>query len=372
MTSKESLSKSEFKQLLAVSVNYSNSISKIFQNECGIEIFSKRGDRGDDCIAPFDASKTQNVCSLEIRKYNKENFLGMKRTSKSDEPYEFQRNSTGDKRVRIENFQKEPPLNNFISSRKNDFVIGSKNWDILLSERIENSFDLSKLDTTWSKKEEINFLCAFLIYKLFPQKVKISSILIFVPSRTKKQFFRHLYANKNSVEIFSQIFLDYSKSTMPELITDLDYDTGKVNQLFISLNKKILDKEFVVYFEENVQDESCQKYFKKIYKYITLEPLKYLKPPKDEENVYLSPKPKRVSFGGNSSQGIFINSLRNKSNEEITSSFLKIKDDGVLSNLAFKIEESLYANLLSLSKKDSLIIDDSLLYKLIMSDNIID
>jgi len=209
MTSKESLSKSEFKQLLAVSVNYSNSISKIFQNDCGVEIFSKRGEIADHCIPPFDASKSQKGCSLELRKNNKENFVGMKRTSNSDEPYEFQRNSNSDKRIRIENFQKEPSLNKFISSRKNDLAIGSKNWDLLLSEKIESSFDLSKLDTTWTKKEEINFLCAFMIYKLFPGKVNLSSMLIFVPSRTKKQFFRHLFANKNNIEIFSKIFLDY-------------------------------------------------------------------------------------------------------------------------------------------------------------------
>jgi hypothetical protein len=369
MNSNASYCKSEFKNYLALNVNYSNSISKIFQNELGVEIFTKRIETSEECIAPFDMNQCQSVSKFEARKENKENFISKKRRQwgpRNNGPYQFYESSSSGNRGNFENFRNNPSLNNFGTNREKEFISSKTSSDYLLSEKIENSLDCSKVDPRWTKKEEINFIGVCLVYKLFSEKLKLSNLLVFVPTRTKKQFYRHFYGNKNSMQIFSDIFFDYCNMTNPELYSDLQCEPQKVNQMHHFFTKKIFEKEFIKYFNEKVKDEKCQNYFENIYEYITLEPRVYLKFPKKEEDIYLSPKSKKRNSCGNSSQGILKNSNRNKSSKDKISSNYKIENEVVVSNLTFRIEEKLYDNLLSLSKSEFLVIDEFLLFEYAM------
>jgi hypothetical protein len=243
-----------------------------------------------------------------------------------------------------------------VKEEENEFTSSSSRN--LISDIIESSFGGSKADPRWTKREEISFIAMCLIHIVSCGNIKLVDLLNFIPSRTKKQFYRHYYGNKSNIKNFSDIFLEFYKLQKE---VNLKKNSNQILEMFGFISKNLFDKGFIKYFNEKVDDEKCQKYFENIHAYITFEPRAYIKPPKSERDFYNSPLPKIFSSKRNSSKEIFKNSNINKSSSERILSSFKLEEELSVSNLTFKIEEKLFNKLCAISSSEDLIFDDSFL-----------
>lgn len=361
MTSHLSNSVSDLKNFLAVNVNYSNSISKIFLNEVGVELFTKKNETSEICIAPFETNQVVEHSKFYKSKENKntENLLTKKR--RKHENKSINERKEIDSSASVNKFNDN--LNNTnsfkvngssIGTSKKEFISCSSNYQF--SESIESGCGGSRVDTRWMKKEEINFIAVCLVYLISSEKMKFSNLLCYVPTRTKKQFYRHYHGNKTNIQKFSEIFFDYFK--FPKKI-HIKKGSNKINQLIELFTKKIFDKDFINYFNEKVDDDKCKMYFENTHAFITFEPRNMIKAQEMQKDIYNSPLPKVMSSNRNSSKEIFKNS--NISDNVLSS--IKLEDDMLVNNLTFKIEEKLFNKLCAFRSGDYLVIDDSCLFE---------
>jgi len=352
MTSPQSSYVSELKNFLIVNVNCSNSMSRIFQNGPGVEIFTKKAETSDVNIAPFETS--QHNCGTSK---NEENVI-------NDRENLLRSKTNRDVKVDSINPSKRPvnkqhAKSGFHSSimKDNEFFETPKDSCYLLSEKINSSFDLSKMDPRWTKKEEIRFIAVCLVHRLSVEKIKLSNLLELIETKTKKQFYRHYYSNRHSIQVLYDLLVKFKK--IPIEVTN---DPKKISEMFEFLKNQIFDKDFIEFFESNAKDERTKQYFKNIYDYLIFEPKFFIKSNQNEGDFYSSPKPKNKNLTKNSSKNISLKTSQCLSG-------YKLHDDLVLKNLSVRIEDKLYTKLLSFSRdKNKLIIDDLFLYDYAMSE----